>query len=213
MNLPLDNHNTEEYDHHGSYYKEDTMDDHQKTKRPKTFAKITPELKAILNETRKKLKGSDRRRFMAQIVLALGLGGQSRAQRELGWNRNVIIKGIKELKNDIRCVDYFSGRGRKPAEHHLPHLLEDIKAIVEPVSQVDPTFRTDQNYCPLTAGEVRLRLIEDKNYTDEKLPGERTIRTKLNELGFKPQKVAKSKPLKKMNLQMISLIMSTLSMR
>jgi hypothetical protein len=81
------------------------------------------------------------------------------------------------------------------------------------VSQVDPTFRTDQNYCPLTAGEVRLRLIEDKNYTDEKLPEERTIRTKLNELGFKPQKVAKSKPLKKTNIQMISLIMSTSSMR
>ena len=213
MNLPLDNRNTEEYDHHGSYYKEDTMDDHEQVKQPKKLAKITPELNAILNETKNKLKGSDRRRFMAQIVLALGPGGQSRAQRELGWNRNVIIKGIKELKSDIRCVDYFSGRGRKPAEHHLPHLLEDIKAIVEPVSQVDPTFRTDQNYCPLTAGEVRLRLIEDKNCTDENLPEERTIRTKLNELGFKPQKVAKSKPLKKTNLQMISLIMSTLSMR
>ena len=173
------------------------MDDHERAKHPKTFAKITPELKVILNETRNKLKGSDRRRFMAQIVLALGPGGQSRAKRELGWNRNVIIKGIKELKTDIRCVDYFSGRGRKPAEHHLPHLLEDIKAIVEPVSQVDPTFRTDQNYCPLTAGEVRLRLMEDNNYTHKELPEERTIRTKLNELGFKPQKVAKSKPLKK----------------
>lgn len=189
------------------------MDDHEQVKQPKTFAKITPELKAILNETRNKLKGSDRRRFMAQIVLALGPGGQSRAKRELGWNRNVIIKGIKELKSDIRCVDYFSGRGRKPAEHHLPHLLEDIRAIVEPVSQVDPTFRTDQSYCPLTAGEVRLRLIEDKNYTDKELPEERTIRTKLNELGFKPQKVAKSKPLKKTNIQMISLIMYALSIR
>ena len=125
----------------------------------------------------------------------------------------VIIKGIKELKTDIRCVDYFSGRGQKPAEHHLPHLLEDIKAIVEPVSQVDPTFRTDQNYCPLTAGEVRLRLMEDNNYTHKELPEERTIRTKLNELGFKPQKVAKSKPLKKTNIQMISLIMYTLSIR
>ncbi len=102
------------------------MDDHGKAKQPKAFVKFTPELKAILNETRKKLKGSDRRRFMAQIVLSLGSGGQSRAQRELGWNRNVIIKGIKELKGDIRCVDYFYGRGRKPAEHHLPHLLEDI---------------------------------------------------------------------------------------
>lgn len=189
------------------------MDDHEKEKQPKTIGEITPELKATLNETKSKLKGSDRRRFMAQIVLALGPGGQSRAKRELGWNRNVIIKGMKELKSDIRCVDYYSGRGRKPAEHHLPHLLEDIKAIVEPVSQVDPTFRTDQLYCPLTAGEVRRRLIEDKSYTGKELPKERTIRTKLNELGFKPQKVAKSKPLKKTNIQMTSLIMYILSMR
>ncbi|MCP4575428.1 MAG: hypothetical protein GY846_03980 [Deltaproteobacteria bacterium] len=89
------------------------MDDHGKAKQPKAFVKFTPELKAILNETRKRLKDSDRRRFMAQIVLSLGSGGQSRAQRELGWNRNVIINGIIELKSDIRCVDYFSGRGRK----------------------------------------------------------------------------------------------------
>ena len=188
------------------------MDDQEKATEHEAIGEITPELKSILNETRAKLKGSDRRRFMAQIVLALGPGGQYRAQRELGWNRNVIIKGSSELKSNICCIDNYSGRGRKPAEHHLPHLLEDIKAIVEPVSQVDPTFRTDQNYCPLTAGEVRRRLLEDKNYIDKELPKERTIRTKLNGLGFKPQKVAKSKPLKKTKTQMLSLIVFIISM-
>jgi len=186
------------------------MDDQKRMEQSKVIEHITPELKTTLNETRAKLKGSDRRRFMAQIVLALGPGGPSRAQRELGWNRNVIIKGIKELKSNIRCIDNFSSRGRKPAEHHLPNLLEDIKAIVEPISQADPTFRTDQVYCPLTAGEVRRRLIEEKNYIDQELSTERTIRTKLNELGFKPQKVAKTKPLKKTNIQTISLIISIL---
>ena len=124
------------------------MDDQKRTEHYKVIGEITPELKATLNETRAKLKGHDWRRFMAQIVLALGPGGQSRAQRELGWNRNVIIKGIKELKSNIRCIDNFSGRGRKPAEHHLPNLLEDIKAIVEPVSQVDPTFRMSLSRMP-----------------------------------------------------------------
>ncbi len=160
---------------------------------------ITPELKAALNEAKSKLKGSDRRQFMAQIVLSLGPGGQRRAQRELGWNRNTIIKGTKELNSGIVCIDNFSGRGRRRSEDYLPHLLEDIKAIVEPVSQVDPTFRTDQTYCPLTAGEVRRRLIEEKNYSDQQLPKKRTIRSKLNQLGFKPQKVAKSKPKKKLH--------------
>jgi hypothetical protein len=186
------------------------MDDQKRTEHYKVIGEITPELKATLNETRAKLKGHDRRRFMAQIVLALGPGGQSRAQRELGWNRNVIRKGIKELKSNIHCIDNFSGRGRKPAEHHLPNLLEDIKAIVEPVSQADPTFRTDQSYCPLTAGEVKRRLVENKNYTDQEIPSERTIRRKLNKLGFKPQKVAKAKPLKKTNIQMTSLILPIL---
>jgi DNA-binding protein Fis len=79
------------------------MADQEKGKEPIAIATITPELKEALNETRSKLKGSDRRRFMAQIVMALGPGGQSRAQRELGWNRNVIIKGTKELKSNIRC--------------------------------------------------------------------------------------------------------------
>jgi hypothetical protein len=175
------------------------MDDHENGNPYEAISEITPDLKAALNETRAKLKGFDRRRFMAQIVMSLGRGGQRRAMRELGWNRNLIIKGIKELKSGLRCIDDYSSRGRKPSEHHLPNLLDDIRAIVEPVSQVDPTFRTDQNYCPLTAGEVRRRLIDEKKYTDEELPKERTIRSKLNELGFKPQKVAKSKPLKKTN--------------
>ena len=160
---------------------------------------ITPELKVALNEARSKLKSSDRRQFMAQIAKSLGPGGQRRAQRELGWNRNTIIKGTKELNSGIVCIDNFSGRGRRRSEDHLPHLLDDITEIVAPVSQIDPTFRTDQCYCPLTAGEVRRRLIEEKNYSDQQLPKERTIRSKLNQLGFKPQKVAKSKPKKKLN--------------
>lgn len=175
------------------------MGDRKKVSASQAIEQITPELKAALNEAKSKLKSSDRRQFMAQIVESLGPGGQRRAQRELGWNRNTIIKGFKELKSGIRCIDNFSARGRRRSEDHLPHLLEDIKAIVEPVSQIDPTFRTDQCYCPLTAGEVRRRLIEEKNYSDQQLPKERTIRTKLNQLGFKPQKVAKSKPKKKLN--------------
>ncbi len=173
------------------------MGDRKKVDVPQAIEQITPGLKVALNEAKNKLKSSDRRLFMAQIVESLGPGGQRRAQRELGWNRNTIIKGAKELNSGIVCIDNFSARGRRRSEDHLPHLLEDITDIVAPVSQIDPTFRTDQCYCPLTAGEVRRRLIEEKNYSNQQLPKERTIRTKLNELGFKPQKVSKSKPKKK----------------
>jgi len=48
--------------------------------------KITPDLKDFLNKTRNELKGTDRRQFMAHVVLLMGKGGQRRALKELGWN-------------------------------------------------------------------------------------------------------------------------------
>lgn len=173
------------------------MDDHKTIGGIGNINKITPELKKTLKETRETLKGSERRMFMAKIVRLMGRGGQRRVESEFGWHREAIIKGEKELSGGIRCIDNFSGRGRRPAEYHLPNLLNDIKSVVEPQSQADPTFRTDQSYSPLTAGEVRRRLIDEMRYDDRQLPTERTIRTKLNQLNFKPQKVAKTKPKKK----------------
>lgn len=163
----------------------------------KGIDKLTPELKKLLNETRSKLNGSERRKFMAKVVRLLGRGGQIRAERELGWDRKTIIKGTKELESGFDCIDNFSGRGRHPIEKKLENLLEDITQIVSPVSQCDPTFRSTELYSPLTAEEVYRRLIEDKNYRPDQLPTVRTISTKLNQLGFRLKKVAKCKPKKK----------------
>ena len=173
------------------------MIDHQELLGSKSIDKLTPELKKFFNETRSKLKGSDRRKYMAKVVLLLGRGGQILAEHELGWDRKTIIKGTRELQAGIDCIDNFSGRGRHPIEQKLPNLLEDIKQIVDPVSQTDPTFRTTELYSPLTAEEVHRRLIEEKNYTREQLPTVRTINNKLNQIGFCLKKVTKCKPKKK----------------
>ncbi len=158
---------------------------------------LTGILKRIFTETAKTLKGSTRRVFMARIVKALGKGGQRRAEIELGWDRRTIRKGTSELESGFRCYDNYSARGRKPVEHHLPNLLTDIKAIAEAESQTDPTFKTTRLYIRLSAAGVRTQLIKQKGYSDEELPCEDTIRTKLNELGYHPKKVKKSQPLKK----------------
>ena len=158
---------------------------------------LTGILKKTFTETAKTLKGSARRVFMARIAKALGKGGQRQAELELGWNRRTIRKGTGELESGFRCYDNFAGRGRKPVEHHLPHLLTDIKAIAEAESQTDPTFKTTRLYIRLSAAQVRQQLIKQKGYSEEELPCEDTIRTKLNELGYHPKKVKKSQPLKK----------------
>jgi len=154
-------------------------------------------MKIFFNETRNKLKGHERRQFMARVVSLLGYGGQLKAEKELGWDRKTIIKGMKEVKSGITCIDNFSGRGCKRCEEHLFSLLDDIKKIAEPITQTDPTFRTTNLYAPITAREVHRRLIEEMNYTDKELPTIRTISNKLNQLGYKLKKVEKSKPKKK----------------
>ena len=158
---------------------------------------LTKEVKALLLNTAKDLKGSALRMFMARTVQALGEGGQRRAERELGWNRGTIRKGMHEVESGMMCVDAYSSRGRKRAEEHLPNLLIDLQAIADSQSQADPQFRTNRLYTRLTAGEIRRQLISQKGYTDEELPTEETIATKLNELGYYPKKVAKTQPQKK----------------
>jgi hypothetical protein len=86
---------------------------------------LTEDQKSTYIETAKTLKGSDRRVFQARVVKSLGRGGQRLAEAELGWSRCTISKGTYELESGIVCVDYFSARGRKRAEEHLPNLLLD----------------------------------------------------------------------------------------
>ena len=157
---------------------------------------LTDSLKTLLIETAKSLKGSARRLFMARTVKELGPGGQQRAARELRWGRMRIRKGLHELDSGVICIDAFALRGRKRAEAHLPNLLMDIQALVDSQSQADPPFRSNRLYTHLTAAEVRRQLLARKGYADTVLPTAETIGTKLNELGYVPQKGAKSQPQK-----------------
>ena len=158
---------------------------------------FTDSLKTLFMDTARSLKGSTRRLFMARTVKELGPGGQRRAERDLGWSRVTIRKGTHELESGFQCLEAFSARGRKRVEDHLPHLLADIKALVDSQSQTDPQFRTARLYTRLSATEVRRQLIAQKGYTDDALPTVQTLTTKLNALGYYPKKVAKSQPQKK----------------
>lgn len=157
---------------------------------------LSEELKSVYMKTSQRLKSSERRQFMAQIVKSLGVGGQSYAAREFHWGRNTIRKGIGELDSGECIRDNFSARGRKKAEEKLPSLLADIRAIVDGQSQTDPTFQSQRLYTRLSAAEVRKQLILQKNYREDDLPTEETIRVKLNDLGYRLRAVQKSRPQK-----------------
>ncbi len=90
----------------------------------KSIMKLTEHAKSLYIETAKKLKGTDRRQFMASVVKDLGIGGQTLVEQELGWNRRTIRKGMKELKSGEPIVDGFNRSGRKRIETKLPNLLK-----------------------------------------------------------------------------------------
>ena len=159
--------------------------------------KLTNDVKTVIQKAVALLNGAARRVFMASVVKQMDRGGQRLASVELGWNRDVIRKGLRELQSGIVCVDAFNLRGRKRLEERLPALEADMREIAEPKSQTDPTFRTTQLYRRLTAGEVRRQLLEAKGYPPDKVPSERTLRRKLSEMGYFPRRVAKSKPVRK----------------
>ncbi len=166
---------------------------------------LTESMKTFLTDTAQTLRGSARRLFVARTVRELGPGGQRRAERELGWNRATVRKGMHELERGITCVDAYALRGRKRAEERLPQLLADIRAIVDSQSQADPQFRSTRLYTRLSAAEVRRQLIAQKGYTDAELPCARTIATKLNSLDYVLTTVAKTHPQKKSPRPMPSL--------
>jgi hypothetical protein len=164
---------------------------------PKSIIQLTENLKSLYIKTAKKLKGSDRRQFMAAVVKGLGIGGQTLVERELGWNRRTIRKGMQELESGKPFIDGFERSGRKRVETKLPNLLEDIKSLVDPQSQTDPSFKSTRLYTRLTSSEVRRQLIEQFGYSDEELPSSETIRRRLNDLGYTLKRVLKTKPIKK----------------
>jgi hypothetical protein len=155
-----------------------------------------PEMIPVLIDTARTLKASQRRLFMARAVQAMGWGGQRWAQEHLGWCRETIRKGMHELRTGMTCVDAFHCRRRKPAEEHLPRLLDDIRAIADGQSQADPKFQTKRLFTRISAAEVRRQLIATKGYTDAELPTQQTINTKLNMLGYSLSRVAKCRPQK-----------------
>jgi hypothetical protein len=159
---------------------------------------LAENVKQLALKTAASLKGATKRMFMARTTMELLSGKSSHAERELGWTRRTVQKGLHELRTGIVCAD---GRkyvtGNKPAAVRWPTLQEDIKAVCDGQSQADPSFRTHRLYTRMSARAVREALLTAKGYAPETAPCEETVRLQLNRLGYHPVRVQKSRPLKK----------------
>src|SRR5512135_1323205 len=120
-----------------------------------------------LREAARLLTGPKRRRFQAQVTRDYLHGSARQAERVFGWGRQTIQLGLHELRTGITCLDRYTDRGRHATEEDHPQLAHDIRDLVEPHTQGDPTSPSPFAYTRLTALAVRQALIDRKNYRDE----------------------------------------------
>jgi len=142
------------------------------------------------------LTGHKRRRFVAEVTLALCEGNARQSEERFGWSRVTAEKGLRERASGIRCLEDFAARRRPASEERNPQLAAEIQAIVEPKTQADPELKSSRRYTNLSAKEVRQALIA-KGYRAEDLPAERTLRDILNRMNYRLKRIQKGKPLKK----------------
>jgi Rhodopirellula transposase DDE domain len=151
---------------------------------------------ALIRSAAHRLKGYERRSFMAEVAARLCDGSARKAERRFGWGRNTVATGLHELKGRIRCVENFVAKARKRSEDKDPKLAADIRTIVEPHTQADPELKTARRYTNLSAAEVRQALL-DQGHAEQALPAVRTLRDILNRMNYRLKRIKKGKPLKK----------------
>ena len=115
-------------------------------------------------------------------------GSARKTEREMGWGRVSVQRGLDTLATGAPYEDNYGGRGRKAIEVLLPNLIDDIHELLTGQTQVDPKFKTSFQYARVSAQSVRDALITQKGYSDEELPSRQAIGRLLNRLGYRLRK-------------------------
>ncbi len=66
--------------------------------------KLNDEVKTIIKDAAKRLTGFKRREYQADITSEYFDGSARKAEREMGWGRECVQKGLKEIETGIRCI-------------------------------------------------------------------------------------------------------------
>ena len=129
---------------------------------------LEPKLQKTLKDASLKLTGVEKRAFMAQVSLDYFNSSPRLAETYMGWSREAVAKGLKELETGIVCQDNHQAKGRNKTEENKPQLEEDIRFLVDGKSQADPKFQTVFYYALPSARAVRQALIEEKGYKSKR---------------------------------------------
>jgi hypothetical protein len=156
----------------------------------------TEPLDDLIRSAARRLKGHQRRLYVAEVATRLCGGSARRAERRFGWGRGTVDTGLHEAQRGIRCVENFPAKARKRSEDKDSKLAADIRAVVEPHTQADPELKSSRRYANLSAAEVRQALL-GRGHAERDLPAVRTLRDILNRMNYRLKRIQKGRPLKK----------------
>ena len=156
----------------------------------------TQPFETLIHSAAQRLRGHQRRLFLAEVATQLCEGNARQVERRFGFGRATVEKGLHELQHGIRCQEQFAARGRRRSEEKNPQLAADIRALVEPHTQADPELKSDRRYTNLSAAELR-QALPAKGYAEGQVPKERTLRDILNRMNYRLKRIQKGKPLRK----------------
>ena len=155
---------------------------------------LTTQLKTTFKDAAKKLTGAKKRAFIAQVALDYFDGSARKTEREIGWWRVAVQRGLDTLATGMTYEEQYHQRGRKKTEEHLPNIVKDIRDLIDADCQADPKFQTSFQYCRVSARAVREKLITEKGYQEQDLPSRQTIGALLNRWGYRLKKHSSSNP-------------------
>ena len=115
---------------------------------------------------------------------------------------NLLVMAFNTVKtyylNDFNYVQLsIEFRGRKKVEDNFPEIKNQIRYILNDYEYTDSHFKTETLFVDLSIQNLRKELIQRYGYTKETCPCKSTLLWLLNDLGYKIQKVKKTKVLDK----------------
>lgn len=157
---------------------------------------VSDEVVGLVSRLVEQVPWPARRAAMADVATTLLAGRPRVCEDVFGWSRGAVELGIHELRTGFVCVNDLSTRRKPKTEEKHPQLLADIRVIIDPESQAEPRLRTTLSYTNMTAAAVRDALLV-RGWSEDVLPGRRTISNILNRRGYRLRTVVKTMVQKK----------------
>ena len=147
-------------------------------------------------ENIKKVKNKlEKAKMIKALICDLGGKGISIIANLLGMAFNTVKTYYLTDFNNIQLSIEF--RGRKKIEDKFPEIKNQIRDILNNYEYTDSHFKTEALFVDLSLKNLRNELIQRYDYTEENCPCKSTLSRLLNDLGYKIQKVKKTKVLDK----------------